>query len=147
MLQASSMVNGTIALSLLSTGLASRQVSQGASSCMLHGHNFAHNWVAAQALRQTRKHMIQSRYARSFGSSSTVMASMPPAGGPQPSPAGISESRGEGTCDLCHAFMLAVRVTAYHLRWMILKSPKPNVLTEVGSSIRMCMMLLFLISY
>ncbi|KAL3150110.1 hypothetical protein ABBQ38_013449 [Trebouxia sp. C0009 RCD-2024] len=44
---------------------------------------------------QAGQHATGSLRAQCFSSSSTVMASMPPAGGPQPSPAGVPESRGK----------------------------------------------------
>ena len=54
-----------------------------------------------QALQQPR--ILAPRRAPAFSSSGAVLASLPPAGGPQPSPAGIPEARGSychGSC-LC----------------------------------------------
>lgn len=55
--------------------------------------------VVMQALQKPRAFI--SRRGQSFSSTGTVLASMPPAGGPQPSPAGIPETRGMCQCLAC----------------------------------------------
>lgn len=49
--------------------------------------------VSRQALQLPR--VLAPRRAPAFSSSGAVLASLPPAGGPQPSPAGIPEARGK----------------------------------------------------
>jgi len=53
----------------------------------------SNSMVSRQALLKPRA--CVPRRGQSFSSSGAVLASMPPAGGPQPSPAGIPETRGK----------------------------------------------------
>ncbi|KAA6424890.1 MAG: Cyanate hydratase [Trebouxia sp. A1-2] len=65
----------------------------------------SNSMVSRQALQKPRAFI--SRRGQSFSSTGTVLASMPPAGGPQPSPAGIPETRGMCKHDLVGQLLAA----------------------------------------